>query len=134
MNEQTIRLLLKEQSDALNARMDAQIAALTAELQAAKLARHGGGDQLSTIPRAMRLDVPKFSGTDPESWVFAISEYFALLDTPDDQRLKVVGFNLEGDTAQWFRWMSRNKLITTWDNFLDSVQNRFGPCKYEYPQ
>ncbi|GJT95895.1 hypothetical protein Tco_1091413 [Tanacetum coccineum] len=30
--------------------------------------------------------------------------------------------------------MTRNKLITTWDGFLESVQNRFGPCKYEDPQ
>ncbi|GJS07496.1 retrotransposon-related protein [Tanacetum coccineum] len=29
---------------------------------------------------------------------------------------------------------TRNKLITTWDGFLESVQNRFGPCKYEDPQ
>ncbi|GJW86964.1 ty3-gypsy retrotransposon protein [Tanacetum coccineum] len=101
---------------------------------AAKLGRSGGGDQASTIPRAMRLDVSKFSGTDPKRWVFSITEYFALLDTPVDQRIKVVGFNLEGDAAEWFCWMSHNGLITTWDNFLESVQHRFGPCKYEDPQ
>ncbi|GJV31266.1 ty3-gypsy retrotransposon protein [Tanacetum coccineum] len=82
----------------------------------------------------MRLDVPKFSVLDPDSWIFAITEYFTLLNTPVDQRLRVVGFNLEGDAVEWFRWMSRNKLITTWGGFLESVQNRFGPCKYEDPQ
>ena len=45
-----------------------------------------------------------------------------------------MGFSLEGADAEWFRWMSRNKLITTWENFLESVQYRFGPCKYEDPQ
>ncbi|GJZ06966.1 RNA-directed DNA polymerase, eukaryota, reverse transcriptase zinc-binding domain protein [Tanacetum coccineum] len=59
---------------------------------------------------------------------------FYTLNTLVDQRLRVVGFNLEGDAAEWFRWMSRNKLITTWEGFLESVQNRFGPCKYEDPQ
>ncbi|GKB82820.1 hypothetical protein Tco_0949715, partial [Tanacetum coccineum] len=76
----------------------------------------------------MRLDVPKFLGTDPDSWIFAITDYFTLLNTPVDQRLRVVDFNLEGEAAEWFRWMSCNKLITTWEGFLDSVQNRFGPC------
>ncbi|GKF13847.1 hypothetical protein Tco_0055309, partial [Tanacetum coccineum] len=33
--------------------------------------------------------------------------------TPVDQRLRVVGSNLEGDAAEWFRWMMRNNLITT---------------------
>ncbi|GJR75689.1 ty3-gypsy retrotransposon protein [Tanacetum coccineum] len=94
----------------------------------------GGGDSGSALPRAMRLDVPKFNGTDPDSWIFSITEYFTLLNTPVDQRLKVVGFNLEGEAAEWFRWMTRNNLITDWDRFVESVRNRFGPSKYEDPQ
>ena len=114
-------MLLKEQADALNAQLHGQIASLTVELQAAKLFghnRHGEGDAGSTVPRAMRLELPKFNGTDPESWIFAIHEYFDLLDTTNEQRLKIVGFNLEGDAAEWLRWMSSNKLITSWDGFL----------------
>ncbi|GJX69104.1 hypothetical protein Tco_0304831 [Tanacetum coccineum] len=64
----------------------------------------GGGEIASPIPRSMRLDVPKFSGTDPDRWIFPINEYFTLLSTPVDQQLRV------------------------------SVRNRFGPCKYEDPQ
>ncbi|GJZ68921.1 ty3-gypsy retrotransposon protein [Tanacetum coccineum] len=82
------------------------IAALQADLKATKGLMHAGpngdgGETASPIPRSMKLDVPKFSGTDPD---------------------------------QWFRWMTRNNLITTWDGFLESVQNRFGPCEYENPQ
>ncbi|GKC55993.1 ty3-gypsy retrotransposon protein [Tanacetum coccineum] len=62
------------------------------------------------------------------------TEYFTLLNILVDQRLRVVGFNLEGDAAEWFRWMTRNKLITSWKGFLESVQNRFDPFKYEDPQ
>ncbi|GJZ02820.1 hypothetical protein Tco_0520781 [Tanacetum coccineum] len=72
----------------------------------------------------MRLDVPKFSGADPESWLFSIQEYFTLLNTPVDQRLRIVGFNLEGAAAEWFRWMTRNGLITDWPRFEESVKNR----------
>ncbi|GJS10158.1 retrotransposon-related protein [Tanacetum coccineum] len=82
----------------------------------------------------MRLEVPKFNGTEPESWILSIQEYFDLLQTTEDQRLKVVGFNLEGAAAEWFRWMSRNKLIMSWEGFLESVCHRFRPCKYEDPQ
>ena len=141
LDETTVRGLLKEQQDLVQQQatnFQLQFDALRAELQAALgqiQGRQGGvGDPGALLPRSMRLDVPKFSGEDPDSWIFAINEYFTLLDTSDDQRLRVVGFNLEGDAAEWFRWISRNKLITTWDNFLDSVQNRFGPCKYEDPQ
>ncbi|GKE69849.1 ty3-gypsy retrotransposon protein, partial [Tanacetum coccineum] len=82
----------------------------------------------------MRLDVPKFSGNDPDSWIFSITDYFSLLVTLADQRLRIMGFNLEGDAAEWFRWMTHNTLITTWEDFVKSVQNHFGPCKYEDPQ
>ncbi|GJZ91566.1 ty3-gypsy retrotransposon protein [Tanacetum coccineum] len=97
-----IKLLLRQQLDAFQE----QMAALQADLQATKgliqVRRYGGvGETASPIPRSMRLDVPKFSGIDPD---------------------------------QWFRWMTRNNLITTWDGFLESVQNRFGPCEYENPQ
>ncbi|GJY88752.1 major facilitator superfamily domain protein [Tanacetum coccineum] len=81
----------------------------------------GGGETALPIPCSMRLDVPKFSGTNPDRWIFSITEYFTLLSTPVDQRLRVVGFNLEGDVAEWFRRMSRNNLITDWDGFLESV-------------
>ncbi|GKD69577.1 hypothetical protein Tco_1323667, partial [Tanacetum coccineum] len=108
------------------------------ELQAAcglLQTRHGGGgDQGALLPRSIRLDVPKFSGINPKSWIFAINEYFLLLNTPAEQRLRIVGFNLEGAAAEWFRWMSRNGLITTWDRFEESVKNHFGPSKYEDPQ
>ncbi|GKB74040.1 hypothetical protein Tco_0935452 [Tanacetum coccineum] len=84
MDKNAIKLLLKEQSDGFQA----QFAALHAELQETKglvQARHGGGgDQGSLLPRSMRLDVPKFNGADPESWIFAINEYFTLLATPDE--------------------------------------------------
>ncbi|GJZ84443.1 ty3-gypsy retrotransposon protein [Tanacetum coccineum] len=109
--------------------------ALQSELQTAcrlLQTRHGGGgDQGALLPRSMRLDVPKFSGINLESWIFAINEYFSLLNTPAEQHLRIVGFNLEGAAAEWFRWMSRNGLITTWDMFEESVKNRFGPSKYE---
>ncbi|GJR93541.1 ty3-gypsy retrotransposon protein [Tanacetum coccineum] len=41
------------------------------------------------------------------------------------------GFNLEGDAAEWFRWMSRNKLIKTWEGFLESwVRGHKFPGKF----
>nr|GEU54449.1 hypothetical protein [Tanacetum cinerariifolium] len=39
-----------------------------------------------------------------------------------------------GAATKWFRWMSRNGLITDWERFKESFMNRFGPSKYEDPQ
>ncbi|GJX77412.1 retrotransposon-related protein [Tanacetum coccineum] len=112
MDENTIRLWLKQQQDATEklaqqqaAAFQLQFDALREELQAARgllQARHGGGGEPG-LPRSMRLDVPKFTDVDPESWV----------------------------AAEWFRWMTRNGLITDWARFEESVKNHFGPSKYE---
>ncbi|GKB02459.1 ty3-gypsy retrotransposon protein [Tanacetum coccineum] len=94
----------------------------------------GNGDQASLLPRSMRWDVPKFTEEDPDSCIFAITEYFSLLNTPADQWLMIVSFNLEGAAVEWFQWMTRNGLITTWARFEESVKNHFGPSKYEDPK
>ncbi|GJS33671.1 retrotransposon-related protein [Tanacetum coccineum] len=62
-----------------------------------------GGDPGLLLPRSMRLDVPKFTGEDPDKWIFAIEEYFSLLNTTADQRLWIVGFNLEGAAAEEYQ-------------------------------
>ncbi|GJU41223.1 hypothetical protein Tco_1194180 [Tanacetum coccineum] len=105
VNEQSIRLLLKEQSDSFTS----QIATLTKELQSAKASvwtRHGSGNSDQGIPCSMRLDVRAF----PDTRKFAIKEYFELLETTPEQRLRIIGFNLEGDNAKWYRCMTYNKL------------------------
>ncbi|GJX23667.1 hypothetical protein Tco_0228112 [Tanacetum coccineum] len=82
------------------------MAALQADLPATKgliqAERYGGGGETAPpIPCSMRLDVTEFSGTDPDRWIFSITEYLTHLSTPVDQRLRV------------------------------SVRNRFGLCKYK---
>ncbi|GJZ56787.1 retrotransposon-related protein [Tanacetum coccineum] len=138
MNEQQDRAeKMTQQQQQQAAAFQAQFEALRAELQASLgqlQGRPGGnGDQGATFSRSMRLDVPKFSGVDPERWIFAINEYFSLLNTSIDQRLRNVRFNLEGAVAEWFQWMTRNGLITTWAKFEESVKNHFRPSKYEDP-
>ncbi|GJR27032.1 hypothetical protein Tco_1103264 [Tanacetum coccineum] len=54
------------------------------------------------------FEVGTCKGVDPESWIFAINEYLSLVNTPVDQGLRIVGFNLEGAAAEWFRWMTKN--------------------------
>ncbi|GJZ26060.1 hypothetical protein Tco_0570313 [Tanacetum coccineum] len=128
MDEQIVWGWLKEQQDRAETLAQQQAEAfqlqsdaLHADLQATRgllIGRPpgggGGGGEHGLITRSMRLDVPKFTGADPDAWLFAIQEYFTLLNTPADQRLRIVGFNLEGAAAEWFFWMSRNGLITDW--------------------
>ncbi|XP_043724096.1 uncharacterized protein LOC122671070 [Telopea speciosissima] len=82
-------------------------------------------------PRFMRLDVPRFDGTDPTGWVFKIEKFFDFHSTPDDQRLLLASFHLDGPALSWFQWMQSSGLINGWKGFLQALTLRFGPSLFE---
>nr|GMC86894.1 Transposon Ty3-G Gag-Pol polyprotein [Ipomoea batatas] len=79
----------------------------------------------------IKLELPRFDGSDPHGWVFRIQEYFDFYDTPDTQRLRIAGFTMEGKASEWYQWMKKNKLLTTWKEFLQNVTKRFGESRFE---
>ena len=70
---------------------------------------------------SMKLDMPRFDGSEPLAWIFKIKQFFDYHRTPEDQRLQMVGFFMEGEALTWFQWIHDNKLISTWRNFLPSL-------------
>jgi hypothetical protein len=40
----------------------------------------------------IKLDVPRFDGTNPHTWIFKISQFFSYHRTPDDERVTVASF------------------------------------------
>nr|GMD06310.1 Transposon Ty3-G Gag-Pol polyprotein [Ipomoea batatas] len=80
---------------------------------------------------SMKLELPKFDGSDPSGWLFRATEYFEFHDTPDAQRVRISSFTMEGKASEWYQWMKRNELLTTWENFQRQVELRFGPSRFE---
>ncbi|KAL5180859.1 Golgi SNAP receptor complex member 1-2 [Glycine soja] len=65
----------------------------------------------SSHPHRMKLDVLRFDGTDPSSWIFKITQL----------------------TLAWFQWMTRDGLISSWPGLLQALEARFVPSQYEDP-
>ncbi|PNX92970.1 Ty3/gypsy retrotransposon protein, partial [Trifolium pratense] len=84
------------------------------------------------LPR-MKLDVPKFDGSDAMGWIFKISQFFDYHQTPEEERLTVASFYMEGPALSWFQWMHRNGQITTWFGLLQALETRFAPSYYDDP-
>ena len=95
---------------------------------------HSGHTDLSSVLRSMKMEVPKFDGSDPNGWVFRIEEFFDFHETPEHLRLRIVVFHMERRAAAWYQWMKANKLITTWKDFIISLKHRFGASMYDDPQ
>eukprot|EP00256_Glycine_max_P065521 XP_025980116.1 uncharacterized protein K02A2.6-like [Glycine max] len=81
----------------------------------------------------MKLDIPRFDGTDPCGWVFKINQYFQYHATPEHERLTIVAFYMEGRALAWFQWMTSNGQLTSWPSFLHALQTRFAATTYEDP-
>nr|GMC64213.1 Transposon Ty3-G Gag-Pol polyprotein [Ipomoea batatas] len=96
-------------------------------LQPSMQTENGQGTQRFHI----KLELPRFDGSDPHGWVFRIQEYFDFYDTPDTQRLRIAGFTMEGKASEWYQWMKKNRLLTTWKEFLQNVTKRFGESRFE---
>ena len=75
----------------------------------------------------MKLEVPRFDGTEPLGWIFKINQFFEYHSTPDHERLTIASFYVECRALAWFQWMTRNSQLTSWPAFLQALQTRFVP-------
>ena len=48
--------------------------------------------------QSLKLDVPRFDGTDPVGWIFKITQFFSYHRTPEAQRITIASFYLDGPT------------------------------------
>lgn len=55
--------------------------------------------------RSLRLDFPKFDGTNPDEWILKAQQFFEYYKTPDDQRLQIAFFHMEGKALSWYSWL-----------------------------
>ncbi|XP_061343150.1 uncharacterized protein LOC133289269 [Gastrolobium bilobum] len=102
-------------------------------------AKSSAGPVSTTIPSeikaaTIKLDVPRFDGSDPLGWVFKISQFFEFHGTPDPQRPRIASFYMEGEALAWYQWMFSNGQITSSQALLHALELRFAPSQYEDPK
>ncbi|MCI41840.1 hypothetical protein A2U01_0063074, partial [Trifolium medium] len=54
----------------------------------------------------MKLDVPRFDGSDALGWIFKASQFFDYHATPESDRLIIASFYMEGPVLGWYQWMA----------------------------
>lgn len=73
--------------------------------------------------------MPRFDGKDAEGWIFAVRRYFIFNKIPEDQKLLLVSFHMDG-IAKRFVWMEASNFLSNWKNFVDSVLREFTNLRY----
>lgn len=58
--------------------------------------------RLGLIPK-FKLEVPRFNGTDLEGWSFKINQFFQFHQTPEEHRITIASFHMDGLALGWFQ-------------------------------
>ncbi|CAM8886860.1 unnamed protein product [Rhodiola kirilowii] len=82
------------------------------------------------LSRALRVDVPTFTGEAAEGWLFQMERYFTHHHVLPEQKMSFVPFYLDGEALQWYQWLTITHQIKDWDSFSTAVLRRFGPSMY----
>lgn len=72
----------------------------------------------TSTPHRLKLDAPRFDGTETLGWIFKINKFFEYHATPEHDRLTITSFYMEGRALAWFQWMTNNGQFTSWPSFL----------------
>ncbi|KAL4186481.1 hypothetical protein AMTRI_Chr09g14350 [Amborella trichopoda] len=80
----------------------------------------------------VKLDFPKFNGEeDPTSYVCRVVQFFEFHHTPEEDRVPLASFNLEGDAQLWYQLMKEEGGIASWYEFKSSLHARYGPTQFQ---
>ena len=77
----------------------------------------------------LRLDFPHFDGGEPHDWILKAQQFFAYCQTPEDQKLQIASFHMEGKALSWYCWLMESSPAASWEEFLVALRTRFGSTK-----
>ncbi|KAK2999353.1 hypothetical protein RJ639_024546 [Escallonia herrerae] len=91
----------------------------------------------SKIPHIGLLDLISRHVTDgerdPTSWTCRASQFFYYHQTPEEERVPLASWNLEGDAQLWYQLLKEEhgEHRITWQVFQDELFERFGSFRYQ---
>ncbi|CAL1379503.1 unnamed protein product [Linum trigynum] len=80
----------------------------------------------SILDHYPRMEFSYFSGSDPHVWVSRCNKLFHLYSIPEEQKVDLVSYYLEGRAYTWFEGWSFRRLPLIWGYFVDELLHRFG--------
>lgn len=83
------------------------------------------GNEAYVSPKNIRVVMPRFHGKDAEGWLFAVKRYFIFNKIPEDQKLLLASFHMDGLARKWFVWMEASNLLSNWKKFVDAILRKF---------
>ncbi|KAF4396359.1 hypothetical protein G4B88_019159 [Cannabis sativa] len=88
-----------------------------------------GRDTVLGEPRnefhAQKIELPLFSGDNPDKWAYRAERYFGLQRLSPPEQLEAAVLCLEGAALNWFRWENQRHAINSWEELKSLLLRRF---------
>jgi hypothetical protein len=84
--------------------------------------------------RNVRLEFPRFDGSDALAWIFKANQFFDYYHTPDPERLTIAAVHLDQSVVPWFQMIQRASPFRSWQEFTRAIELEYGPSAYERPR
>jgi hypothetical protein len=68
-----------------------------------------------------KIDMRKFDGKDPITWILQMEQFFDLHNVPHTQKVRIVSLYLEPNQFVWYRWLCSRKSLVTWTIFMEEM-------------
>lgn len=80
-----------------------------------------------------KVKLPVFEGEDPVAWITRAEIYFDVQNTPDEMRVKLSRWSMEGSTIHWFNLLLETEDDLSWDKLKKALIARYGGRRLENP-
>ena len=79
--------------------------------------------------RIPNMDMRKFDGKDPVTWILQMEQYFDLNNVKNTQKLRIGTLHLEKNTFVWYRWLCSPKKKFTWSICMEEIITHYEDTK-----
>jgi len=81
----------------------------------------------------MKLDFSRFIGDDAMTWLYKAEKFFALYNTPDEQKVTIASIHFEGKVLPWFQLLEKAHQVLDRLSLSTAIQIQFGPSQFDNP-
>ena len=71
------------------------------------------------------MDMSKFDGKDPVTWILQKEQYFDLNNVQNTQKVRIATLHLEQNPFAWYRWLCSHKKNCNLVNFYEGNDSTF---------
>ncbi|KAA0066119.1 transposon Tf2-1 polyprotein isoform X1 [Cucumis melo var. makuwa] len=72
-----------------------------------------------------KVEMPIFTGTDPDSWLFRADRYFKIHNLSDSEKLTVAVISFDGPALDWYRSQEEREAFKGWQDLKQKMLVRF---------